>query len=613
MSAPSSSEIPAKHKTNHDHELKNDLKKLHCLLAICYLSLASHPSHAQSWIPLQFRTTDNALTSSNALASNLLAGAGVTITKGALGRLTFSIPATLTNWAAIDPNTFSTSRFTNLVNNPNVATNITVVGAATASSNAGTWTITITAPTETAASNMAYLVASSLTASKMSYSDGTTISNSFTAADAVIAAIANAKLDTNNGTGFNLTNRSTFTSQAIAGQTNDQLVLRHTNGNPAMIVNSNATTVNWFNEDGTHRKGETNTGGMSYHSVSNRLWLTVNGGNAVATISGPIKMGATSTTESFLDLVSFAGVSGVTLVSNASGAFIVARNDRSVGLFCNSIADGGEIRNAAGQQSLDLLTLRAAGRIVTAQGVNLGGAARFGAHAVSNINGTTSTSLSSNTVTLLTNVSTYTFNSGTGTNQTVTLPDTGTVFDGQIWQLAHGSQGTNYLTLLTAKATNAIGGLTNGFIVTPGWTGSLQKQGSNYNFIAGTPGENIGDVTSKFVHLAGTGTALDSWHVWCEGQVLSDAASPLNGVTIPDLNGQGGTQRFLRGGITTGVTGGADTHTHAGTVATTESVDNAQFGADFFAANAAHQHTFTTDPGSSLPSYNTVRYKIRVK
>ena len=52
------------------------------------------------------------------------------------------------------------------------------------------------------------------------------------------------------------------------------------------------------------------------------------------------------------------------------------------------------------------------------------------------------------------------------------------------------------------------------------------------------------------------------WAARCNGQVLMDSSSPLNGKTIPNLNGaSSGTQRFLRGCTTSGGTGGADTCT----------------------------------------------------
>lgn len=53
------------------------------------------------------------------------------------------------------------------------------------------------------------------------------------------------------------------------------------------------------------------------------------------------------------------------------------------------------------------------------------------------------------------------------------------------------------------------------------------------------------------------------WYVEHNGQTLSDAQSIFNGQVILNLNGvSGGTQRFLRGSITSGTTGGAATHTH---------------------------------------------------
>jgi len=51
---------------------------------------------------------------------------------------------------------------------------------------------------------------------------------------------------------------------------------------------------------------------------------------------------------------------------------------------------------------------------------------------------------------------------------------------------------------------------------------------------------------------------IPSGWVECSGQTLSDAESVLNGIVIPNLNGQ---NRFLRGNATSGGTGGSETHT----------------------------------------------------
>ncbi len=51
--------------------------------------------------------------------------------------------------------------------------------------------------------------------------------------------------------------------------------------------------------------------------------------------------------------------------------------------------------------------------------------------------------------------------------------------------------------------------------------------------------------------------ALNDGFVECSGQVLSDGDSPIDGQTIPDLNG---SNYFLRGNSTSGGTGGESTH-----------------------------------------------------
>src|SRR6185436_13167947 len=73
----------------------------------------------------------------------------------------------------------------------------------------------------------------------------------------------------------------------------------------------------------------------------------------------------------------------------------------------------------------------------------------------------------------------------------------------------------------------------------------------------------IGGVCAWMKNLSGV-PALPSEYVECNGQVLSDPTSPLNGVTIPNLNGEsGGPKRFLRGASASGGTGGAEEHSHA--------------------------------------------------
>ena len=71
-------------------------------------------------------------------------------------------------------------------------------------------------------------------------------------------------------------------------------------------------------------------------------------------------------------------------------------------------------------------------------------------------------------------------------------------------------------------------------------------------------------------HKSFTNTpALPAEWVECNGQTLSDAESPYNGQTIPDLNGSGGAtaNRFLRGAATSGTTRADNirNHLHADT------------------------------------------------
>lgn len=102
--------------------------------------------------------------------------------------------------------------------------------------------------------------------------------------------------------------------------------------------------------------------------------------------------------------------------------------------------------------------------------------------------------------------------------------------------------------------------------------------------------------------------SLPAGFVECNGQVLSDVASPLNGQTIPNLNASGGgTQRFLRGSTTSGTTGGSETHTHTISV-TTLSVD-----ATVLNSNAISSVVTPSGATSTLPSYYETVIVIRTK
>ncbi|KKM61308.1 hypothetical protein LCGC14_1533050 [marine sediment metagenome] len=72
----------------------------------------------------------------------------------------------------------------------------------------------------------------------------------------------------------------------------------------------------------------------------------------------------------------------------------------------------------------------------------------------------------------------------------------------------------------------------------------------------------IGSIVAWAKTLAGV-PALPAGWVQCDGQVLSDADSLLDGTTIPDLNGN---NQFMRGNSTSGATGGSETMAHTHTI-----------------------------------------------
>jgi hypothetical protein len=128
----------------------------------------------------------------------------------------------------------------------------------------------------------------------------------------------------------------------------------------------------------------------------------------------------------------------------------------------------------------------------------------------------------------------------------------------------------------------------------------------NDNFTLAFP---IGAIFAWAKTLTGV-PALSSRWVECNGQVLSDAASPLNGDTIPNLNASGGgTQYFLRGATASGTTGGADSHLHDETVRY-QSNRGAGIG-DYIAG--APSSPEQTSSSSGLPSYYQVVWVMRVK
>jgi len=131
----------------------------------------------------------------------------------------------------------------------------------------------------------------------------------------------------------------------------------------------------------------------------------------------------------------------------------------------------------------------------------------------------------------------------------------------------------------------------------------------------------IGGIIAWMKSISGV-PALPGEFVECNGGTVSDAASPINGQTIPTLNS--GTNRMLRGNTTSGSTGGADTHTlsipempaHTHTSREPSDRTNSSTGGntpyDGYDTNA----TSSTGGGgahNNLPGYTEVVWIMRIK
>jgi hypothetical protein len=116
----------------------------------------------------------------------------------------------------------------------------------------------------------------------------------------------------------------------------------------------------------------------------------------------------------------------------------------------------------------------------------------------------------------------------------------------------------------------------------------------------------IGGIVSWAKSLAGVPNLAEGW-VECDGSVLVDALSPLNGQTIPDLNGD---NRFLRGASTSGGTGGSETHDHdlndQGRIRMTN-------GTDEYCPTSADTGAIPTTFTSTLPTYYEIVWIMRIR
>lgn len=115
----------------------------------------------------------------------------------------------------------------------------------------------------------------------------------------------------------------------------------------------------------------------------------------------------------------------------------------------------------------------------------------------------------------------------------------------------------------------------------------------------------IGGVIGWVKSYTNTPQRLPENYVECNGQTLSDSASPYNAQTIPDLNVS--TQRFLRGSSSSGNTGGAETHTHGISTASLSIDSNIQN------AQAISSVTSPSNAASNLAPYYELVWVMRIK
>lgn len=133
--------------------------------------------------------------------------------------------------------------------------------------------------------------------------------------------------------------------------------------------------------------------------------------------------------------------------------------------------------------------------------------------------------------------------------------------------------------------------------------------------------DTIGTVKAYLKDFTGIpNNNLSAFWVECNGQTLSDSESPLDGQTIPDLNGSSGTESFLRGQTSSGGTGGSESHTHSvprdgwgespstlsGRIVTTETGDG---GGTLGKATGNN----TSGSNSTLPTYYEVVWILKIK
>lgn len=117
---------------------------------------------------------------------------------------------------------------------------------------------------------------------------------------------------------------------------------------------------------------------------------------------------------------------------------------------------------------------------------------------------------------------------------------------------------------------------------------------SQLDAFSGVP---VGCILGWCKNLTGVPALPPEW-AECNGQTISDPTSPLDGVTLENLNNSG---RFLRGAVASGGIGGLDYFA-------TSAADNAGLGPTFAAVTTSYS------PGAEpFPPFYTVVWIIKIR
>lgn len=132
----------------------------------------------------------------------------------------------------------------------------------------------------------------------------------------------------------------------------------------------------------------------------------------------------------------------------------------------------------------------------------------------------------------------------------------------------------------------------------------------------------VGTILPWAKSITGVPSLLSGIFVECNGQTINDSDSPLDGQTIPDLNGD---NRFLRGDSTSGLSGGTEEHNHQwlnsrdswqSDGSTTESLNipkrDEGSATDFYPLEPGTTDAYTKNTDTKPPYYSVV-WIMRIK